>query len=1514
MGARGRASFNIDLGTETRPLVASALVDSGAAKSVIRRDLARQYFERRGRSFILKPMTARLCSGTGHEMEAAGVMEIHVPRVGLIDLIVVDNCIHDCIIGWDMLTRHGFMLSDEEFHWGEAEFAHEPYSTPRLPISSLESQGQGRYKVQLQKLFKKFQKIFGAPGTLDAARVDPMEINTEGQPVHQLPYKIPHKKRHLADEEIDKMLKMGIIRPSSSPWSSPILLVPKKDGSVRFCVDYRKVNSVTVKDRWPLPRVQDIFDQMGGASVFSTMDMRSGYWQVPLAPKDIQKTAFVCHRGMFEFVRVPFGLCNAPSHYQRVMTQVLGKYIGKFVHVFLDDVVVYSANEEEHLKHLELVFEALAEAGLTLKESKCTFFQEEVELLGFIVGKRGLRAQPQKTEAIMRQPDPKDVPELRRFMGMASYYRTLVPDFARTAEPLHKLVRKNVEWEWGEDQKNAFQQLKKELASKRVMAYPDLNRPYILYTDACDYAIGAILCQEDNKGLERPIQYVSAQLNNTQRRWATIEKEAYAVIYALKKLRTYLLGAEVTVYTDHKPLKCLFTSVVENTKIQRWAVLLAEYGAQIRYRPGENNVRADMLSRIPEGQLTEDLVPGACENPPAVVDVSVIDMSTEWVVPEDDPDNGKIVLPDALEHAEVAQHQQTEFPDEWEAAEFKEQGYSLREGMLFSSRRTNRYEPLYPRLVLPTQYRQEVLQRCHQEAGHAGAVKTMLKVQDHYVWPRMRTDVDEFYAGCPVCQVHIARPDRPEMGDMPVATSPGQVWSMDLIGPLPTSERGYKYCLVMLDHYSGWPEVYPLKNKSNAEVWRNLRIDFVPRHGAPRILISDQGTEFKGRGFDEWLIGNRIDHRRISPYHPQTNGKVERLNRTFKEMLRKLVNADTIRWEDEIGTALWAIRTNVSSVTGYSPFLLQYARPGRAPVQDMLDPDDTFDLENRLARQSELFQKARAATEASREYNRRRINEKATAGDIRPGDHVLKKAQNTLPFTAQWDHIYMVTAVNGLSLDLIHPETGRVSRAHRANVKLVDPDLPWEDIPVRPRRTRRAPAMPAVVLEAQGVGQARLPQLVAPFAPGADGVNVMAPTGSTPPAGHSDNLAPENEEPSDGGADSGQPSLYTEGSSVQEETSMVPQMPTAAPPDAAEAQMTEDGSVHLTARARRALARAERRKRRERTIERELGRTSDDSGSVCRRRPKSPRDRPSPRPIRTSNSEESMDVSIPTDAIATPQKSREVMGRSESASQPSLAPSTSSLGLFKKVKQGFKRLFQKPTKHAGTETTEQSDQKPDTSDFWSAREQSDSGKPEHRVGGEGDNKGGASEKRAAEIDKHKQHEHKHRHQEQHEQEQHQEQHEKEQCRIQVQTMSPKMFANPLSFSEKSVQIEAPEPADTQGPSTKSPEVVPPPPVGAEGRLPIATAQPSAIDPDDQPATKGLRLPQPSLQLLQQEPQQRRSSRAKRPPAWRADYYTGELFDLARPPGVPETTDTSSGSGPGSPPCSKRRMIDPNWTP
>ena len=989
----------------------------------------------------LRP-SSNLQGVTGQKVVVAGETELKIDRLQRpVTVRVVDKLHQEMILGADVLGGARIDLRKRLLTLHGKQW-------PLRNYDHLEVAGMGQVlpetgNSRFNALLRKNADVFSAKGEPNGhCNLSPMTITTNGPPICQAAYRTPLHKRQLVDEAIDEMLADGIIRPSVSAWASPVTLVPKKDGSTRFCVDYRKLNAVTEKDRYPLPLIIDVFDQIGGSSIFSALDLKSGYWQIPMDVESIPKTAFRCHRGLFEFNAMPFGLATAPSWFQRIMDNVFEGLIGKICLVYLDDIVIFSKTEADHLKHLQLVFDRLRTAGLRLKPTKCQFGLKQIKLLGHIVNARGIQTDPDKVKAITNLSPPSSVREIRSFLGMTGYYRALIPNYAHIAEPLTGLTRKNIRFKWGPAQRVAFNTLKELLVSSDVMAAPRLDRPFKLYTDASDYAVGGILVQDDDNKVERVIQYISHVLSPTQKKWATIEKEAYAVVYAIEKLRAYLFGADFTVYTDHKPLNSLFTKEMRNTRIQRWGLLLSEFGAKIRYHSGKLNIRADMLSRI---------------KPPTFPEVCVID-TDDWVSPEAFPD--EIIadtLPleyDGLDLDKIQKDQETEFSAERLAALNEESNYTLIKGVLYSIARPNPTTPTYPRLILPSAYRASVISRAHKEVGHMSVAKTFSRVLEAYVWTGMRRDIKTKLAACPICQAHSRREDKVAMGDMPLANYPMQIVGADLIGPFIVSPEGHRYILTIIDHCTGWAEAIPLKDKTNASVWQAFANHFFPTHFYPEILITDNGTEFCAHNWEKYLKSVGIDHRRTTPRHPASNGKAERFNKSLKAMLSKFANNETATWESRLADVLLAYRTSVSSVTGYTPFYLLYGRRNRMPLTKLLKVRQSNYFGSRLDDLAEALKMARHLTLESRRYNKKRLQQRANANDIKVGNTVVVKAEERLTFTSRWDVQYEVYRVRGTTLWIKHQTTGKTRKVHREKCRLVDPNISWDEVRPRPLRTR----------------------------------------------------------------------------------------------------------------------------------------------------------------------------------------------------------------------------------------------------------------------------------------------------------------------------------------------------------------------------------------------------------------------------------------------------------------------------
>ena len=511
------------------------LIDTGSSVTLMRENIYRDLCHKLRRPAFLQPCNG-LCTVTGNSIAVVGKTELKFDKCEPVEIVIVKDIIMDCILGIDFLAkaRAKLCFGERTVQLFGYYFRCEQRLKNEHSTAAISSTGY----AEVDQVLIEHQHVFSTDeDKLGECFMEPCQINTgDALPIKQRPRRLPLSKRHLVEEQIKEMEEAGVIRPSSSPWASPIVLVPKKDGTTRFCIDFRAMNSVTITDAYALPSIQEIFDSMDGSVIYSTLDLTSGYWQIPMEDSSIQKTAFCTHTGNWEFTRMPFGLKNAPALFQRTMNKVLTGLIGKICFVYLDDIVIFSKSPEEHARHLAMIFARLQDANLKLKRKKCFFGLGKIELLGCTISGSGIAPQESKVSAIKQIPTPTTKTEVRSFLGMCNYYRRCIPGYAQMSRPIQDLTSPKVNFKWNQECEQSFNQLKHEITSDRVMAFPKVGKPYKLYTDACDYAIGAILVQEDDAGIERPVHYVSHQLDHTQRKWATIEKEAYAVVYALQKL------------------------------------------------------------------------------------------------------------------------------------------------------------------------------------------------------------------------------------------------------------------------------------------------------------------------------------------------------------------------------------------------------------------------------------------------------------------------------------------------------------------------------------------------------------------------------------------------------------------------------------------------------------------------------------------------------------------------------------------------------------------------------------------------------------------------------------------------------------------------------------------------------------------------------------------------------------------------------------------------------------------
>ena len=515
---------------------------------------------------------------TGDITQTIGQVDLYI-RNKKIKAQVIKMQSHDLLLGYDSLVA-----LDARINIGSNKIMlnNYEYESIKFPANVCECIYDAKTPVSIvDEIIKEFPDVFKEEKILSTTHITECDIDTGNhKPIKQRAYRTPLQKRKVIEEELDKMLESGVIEPSNSNWSSPVTVQPKKDGTNRFCIDFRRINEITADEITVLPRIQDIFDSLGRKKFFTTIDLKSAYWQIKLTPRSKKKTAFICHRGLFQFTRMPFGIKLAPSIFQNAMSKLLRKQIGKTCFVYLDDIIIYSETFEDHVKHVKEILTLLNEANLKVKKTKCAWFQNKVELLGFVISENGIESDQKKVSAIRNLQSPRTIKQLRSFLGSTNYFRSLIPKYAQRTAPLNELLKKNRKFTWTETEENAFNDLKDALTNAPVLMYPDTAKPYFLYTDASDNAIGALLTQKDDAGLERPIQYISKSLASCQKQWSTVKKEAFSILHALNELHAYLYGSKFTIYTDSKACMAMFQKHVKNKKMERWAL-------QQRYYPDE---------------------------------------------------------------------------------------------------------------------------------------------------------------------------------------------------------------------------------------------------------------------------------------------------------------------------------------------------------------------------------------------------------------------------------------------------------------------------------------------------------------------------------------------------------------------------------------------------------------------------------------------------------------------------------------------------------------------------------------------------------------------------------------------------------------------------------------------------------------------------------------------------------------------------------------------------------------
>lgn len=755
------------------------------------------------------------------------------------------------------------------------------------------------HREQLLELLNKHRNCFALDITeLGMTNVSAMRIKlNDDSPVSYKPYRLSHKEREIVRGLVNELLDNKIIQDSNSSYASPIVLVKKKNNDYRLCIDYRSLNKKTIKDSYPMPVIDDQLDRLNGKKYFTSLDLKSGYYQIPMAEDSKHLTAFVTPDGHYEYTRMPFGLVNAPAVFQHMINKVLGKDRYELAMPYMDDILSPAPSIEDGLDKLKRILEALSQAGLTLNLTKCFFFENTLDYLGFEVSEEGIRPGRRKIDAVALFPTPTTVRQVRQFVGLASFFRRFMPNFARIAKPLTALTKSDVQWRWDEDQKNAFEAIKATLTQRPLLALYDPNYITEVHCDASKLGLGGILLQRvEEKSPPKPVAYFSKQTTKDEEFLHAYELETLAVVCSLRRFRTYLIGINFKVYTDCNALRTTLTKRDLVPRIARWWLLLQEYDFSIEYRPGDQMKHADALSR---NALKKD-------EPNHLVEVREFEImtveTTDWLqtVQMTDPELKRI--------KDILSCNEKNIKDIITNFVVKDDKIYRRVGDQL-------------KWVVPKGARWRICQLNHDEAGHFSFDKTLDKIKHDYWFPKMNKFIRKYVSSCLNCAYNksSSRKATGYLHPIPKGDTPFHTLHMDHLGPFVRSKKGNSYILGVIDGFSKFIFVKPVRNlKTKTTI--NVLQDIFNVIGIPKVIISDRGTSFTSASFKGFIVTIGAKHVLNAVATPRANGQIERYNRTILESLATTgYGMDERMWDENVGRVQWSLNNTQNKTTGKSP-------------------------------------------------------------------------------------------------------------------------------------------------------------------------------------------------------------------------------------------------------------------------------------------------------------------------------------------------------------------------------------------------------------------------------------------------------------------------------------------------------------------------------------------------------------------------------------------------------------------
>lgn len=889
-------------------------IDTGSKLTVISENMYHCYFK----NLKLLATDKILFGYTGEKIISMGKIDVNIQYNNIdyknLELFVVKNG------GPPLLGRNWLKV----LNLGISNVNH--FNDNNNPLSNLNN----LEKFDINKILKDYSDVFS--NDLGLYTKSKIGIVLKDKDVATKFFKarpIPLALRPKIDDELDRLINLKILVPvDDSAWAAPIVPVIKSDGSIRICGDFKvTINNEIETDKYPLPRIEELFTKLNGGQEFSKLDLTSAYQQIELDPASQELVTINTHRGLFKYTRLPFGITSAPSKFQKIMDVLLSKLPN--VVCFLDDILITGKNKNEHLDNLKSVLNTLKESGLKLALHKCEFFKTEINYLGYKIDKNGLHTTKDKIIAITKAPVPKNITELKSFLGLVNFYGKFIPNSATLFNPLYRLLRKNSVWSWSQECNFVFNEIKNVMTSLDFLAHYDPEKPVRLIVDSSAYGLGAVITHIFENGDEKPIAYASRTLNKSEINYSQVEKEGLAIIFGVKKFYQYLYGRKFTLVTDNKPLLTIFgpkkgIPPLSASRLQRWAVTLSSFDYNIEFVKSQNNI-ADALSRLPveagpdSEQVEKIELNYVTNNNYFKIDSNLIeDLTKNDLILKGIYKFIKNGWPNSCQNKNLK-------PYFNRSSELHIQGGCIMLGY---------------RIVIPTNLRNKILSELHE--SHLGIVKTKSLARSYIWWPGMDKNIEDIIKSCEACLAHSKSPPKTKLINWPYPDSPWERIHIDYLGPFMN-----KNFLVITDAYTKWLEVFIVNKTTSSNTIQILRSIFA-RFGLPKFLVSDNAAQFTSDIFQNFLKKNGIVHRTGAPFHPATNGAAENSVSTVKNAIRKAVEANkSSDLHLILSRFLFDYRTTAHCTTGESPANLMFGRRIRTRY-DTWKPTDHIITENNL--------------------------------------------------------------------------------------------------------------------------------------------------------------------------------------------------------------------------------------------------------------------------------------------------------------------------------------------------------------------------------------------------------------------------------------------------------------------------------------------------------------------------------------------------------------------------------------